>query len=116
MVKSVPKSRNCFIAIFQFIQAFKPPSFLNDGWGSCVLTSSYELYNLAQTGKTQEIPMQVLQITLAVIALASTILAHPLGMLITTGQDILIDCYHIIHDVNEQNYKGALETINLFGQ
>ena len=74
-----------------------------------VYSSASELYSLIQEGDTQKISKGVIQTAIAVTALAGTILAHPIGMLVTTGQDIVIDCGYVIHHLNEGDYKKAAE-------
>jgi ankyrin repeat protein len=98
-------------ASLPFFSLYKPFGFpLAMAMGSIrVLSSTSELCNAVQRGDTAEISGQVLQTAIAVGALAGTILAHPLGMLITTGQDTLIDAGYLIHALSEGNYKAASE-------
>ena len=104
-------SQRVAFASLPFLSLYKPFSFpIALTMGSVrVLTSASELYAATQRGDTQEISEQMLQTSIAVAALAGTILAHPLGMLVTTGQDIIVDCGHLIHALNEGDYKVASE-------
>jgi hypothetical protein len=56
----------------------------------------------------QEVAWELLQTVIAVISLAGTIFAHPLGMLITTGHDLLIEIFTLIHHLHQAEYELAL--------
>lgn len=98
-------------ASLPFFSLYKPFSFpLALGMGAIrVFTSALELRELIQKGNTQEISVGVLNTTIAVASLVSTTFFHPIGMVITTTQDIVIDCGHLVHALRVQNYKAALE-------
>ena len=51
----------------------------------------------------------MLQTSIAVIALAGTIFAHPLGMLISTGHDLIIEIVHLIEHLKNGEYQKAME-------
>ncbi|MES1224782.1 MAG: hypothetical protein ABUT20_55335, partial [Bacteroidota bacterium] len=63
-----------------------------------------------QQGNRKDIPYHLLQTMIAVISLAGTIFAHPFGMLITTGQDLVIETIHLVHHLQKGEYKEALES------
>jgi hypothetical protein len=98
-------------ASLPFFSLYKPFSFpLAMLMGSVrTLTSTSELFAMMQKKDAQGISMQMVQTGIAVASLAGTILAHPLGMLITTGQDTLLDAGHLVHALTEQDYKKAAE-------
>ncbi len=99
------------LASIPFLSLYKPFGFaVSLGMGAVrVITELSELRTLTQNGTQQEIFNQAIQTMISVAALAGTILAHPAGMLMTTGQDIIVDCMHLIHDLNDENYTKALE-------
>ncbi len=48
---------------------------------------------------------------IAIYALVSTIFYHPLGIVITSGQDILINLHNIIQNLSSKEYSLALENL-----
>lgn len=98
-----------------FISLYKPLSFpLSLAMGGLrTFTCVSQLLQSIKNGNTQEIPYAMLQTTIAVISLAGTIFAHPLGMLISTGHDLLIETVHLIENLRKGEYQKAME--NCFG-
>lgn len=76
-----------------------------------VFTSISELYERIQQHNAQQISVSVLNTLIAVVALAGTALFHPVGMIVTTGQDLLIGCRQLFIELKAQKYKAALERI-----
>lgn len=104
-----------FIAL-PFISLYKPLSFplsLTLG-GFRVLTCGSELLTSIQREDAQQIAYQLVQTSIAVIAVAGTVFAHPVGMLITTTQDILVELNHLRKNLQEGDYeKAALNCANI---
>lgn len=71
-------------------------------------TSITQLIETTKTGDVQAISLATLQAVVAVIALAGTIFAHPLGMLISTGNDIAIEIVKLISNLRQGEYEKAL--------
>ncbi len=78
-----------------FISLYKPLSLpVSLGMGGLrIVTSLSQLISELQNGDISGTLYACLQTAIAVIALAGTILAHPLGMLITTVHDCAMDCF-----------------------
>ncbi len=51
----------------------------------------------------------VLEVAITSTALTCSILAHPLGMFVTTTYDIVLDITQLIHAVQKEDYKKAAE-------
>lgn len=95
-----------------FFSLYKPLSFpISLGMGALrTWTCATQLYECIQSGNTESIPYALLQTFIAVVALAGTIFAHPLGMLITTGHDIIVEVAHLIEHLNNGEYQKAMES------
>lgn len=95
-----------------FVALYKPLSFpLSLGMGGLRTVNSFaNLMYAVEYGDRKIIFNQSIQTTVAVVSLAATVFAHPLGMLITTGQDLLIDLSKLARQVHEGDYKLAAET------
>ncbi|HSX04690.1 MAG TPA: endonuclease/exonuclease/phosphatase family protein [Rhabdochlamydiaceae bacterium] len=93
-----------------FIALYKPlslPLSIATG-GLRVFSCGSQLTVIIRQGDAQEVASQLLQTAIAVIALAGTIFAHPLGMLITTTHDILIELYHLLDNLKQGEYEKAV--------
>lgn len=96
-----------------FITLYKPLSFpVSLALGGLRTVSKVSgLISSIQNGENSKaIAYQTLQTIIAVISVAGTIFAHPLGMLITTGQDLIIEVAKLAEHVNKGDYKKALES------
>lgn len=97
-VKPVEKdsyAKRIALVALPFLSLYKPLSFvLSLTLGSLRTLTSFQNF---QWGS-------LLQTTLAVISLAGTIFAHPLGMLLTTIHDCALDCFHMMQHL----YMGEL--------
>src|SRR5207237_1398579 len=81
-----------------FVSLYKPlslPLSLAMG-GMRTVTSVAGLLESIKGAQPVNISLAVLQTGIAVIALASTLFAHPLGMVISTTQDLVIEFNHLI--------------------
>lgn len=100
------------IAALPFVSLYKPLSFpLSLGMGGMrAVTSFAQLMENIQIGKTQDIGFSLAQTGVAVVALAGTIFAHPLGMFICTVQDIAMETAQLIHHLHSGEHKKAMES------
>lgn len=73
-----------------------------------VFTSGNQLVSALQSGDCKVISFSVLQTTVSVIALASTIFAHPLGMIITTSQDIIFELSDLLQTLQRGDWEASL--------
>jgi hypothetical protein len=91
-----------------FLSLYKPLSLpISLGMGvSRIYTSANQLISDIQSGDGKRISFDVLQTTISVVALASTIFSHPIGMIATTSQDIIFELRSLVQSLQ----KGALET------
>ncbi|HSX03617.1 MAG TPA: hypothetical protein VLG76_02685 [Rhabdochlamydiaceae bacterium] len=93
-----------------FISLYKPlslPLSLATG-GLRVFSCTSQLLASIQKGDRKEIAYQSTQTAIAILALAGTVFAHPLGMLITTAHDILIELSHLLTNLKEGKYEAAV--------
>lgn len=105
------QSKRVALVALPFISLYKPlgrPLSLVTG-SIRAYSSITQLLDDIKKGKTKEIPYHLLQSSIAVIALASSIFAHPMGMLITTGHDLIIDLTKLARHLQNGNYKEAFE-------
>lgn len=98
-------------AALPFISLYKPLSFpLSLGLGGLrTVTCVQQLLDSIKSGHSEEIPYALLQTSVAVIALAGTIFAHPLGMLISTGHDLIIETAHLMEHLKKGEKHKAME-------
>jgi hypothetical protein len=98
-------------AALPFFSLYKPLSFpLSLGMGGLrTYTSVTQLFESIKSGDTKNIPFEMMQVSISVIALAGTVFAHPLGMLISTGNDLVIEVCHLVHNLQVGEYKKAAE-------
>ncbi len=104
-----------FIAL-PFISLYKPLSFpLSLALGGLrVLSCGSELLASIQRDDMDQIAYQLVQTSIAVIAVAGTVFAHPVGMLITTAQDIFVELKLLLTNLQEGAYdKAALNCANI---
>ncbi len=94
-----------------FISLYKPLSFpLSLGLGGLrTWTAIAELQESLYLQDLSRSSYALLQTAVAITGLAGTIFAHPLGMLITTGQDLSIEAAHLVEHLEAGEYKSALE-------
>jgi ankyrin repeat protein len=95
-----------------FFSLYKPLSLpISLGMGTLRTFSSInQLLGSIQQGNGKDIPYQLLQTTIAAVALGSTIFAHPAGMLITTAQDLMIETISLVGYLQRGEHKKALES------
>jgi hypothetical protein len=95
-----------------FFSLYRPLSLpISLGMGTLrAFSNANQLLASIQQGNSRDIPCQLLQTTIAVVALAGTIFAHPAGMLITTGHDIIIETIRLVGYLQRGEHKKALES------
>lgn len=91
-----------------FLSLYKPLSFqLSIATGSLrVVSCSLALLHSCKQG--EGITYASLQTTIAVAALAGTLLAHPLGMLVTTTNDMLLELFLLLENIQKSDYEKAI--------
>ncbi|HEX2582796.1 MAG TPA: ankyrin repeat domain-containing protein [Chlamydiales bacterium] len=101
------------ILALPFLSLYKPLSFpISLGMGGVrVLTNGSQLAQAIQAGESlSTISYQLFQVTISVVSLAGTIVAHPAGMIITTLHDLVIESGQLICYLQTGNYSKALES------
>lgn len=68
-----------------------------------------ELVRSIKKGEKAEIRLAVLQTAISVSSVACTIFAHPLGMLITTSQDLILNTSQLMSAIAEKDTEKALK-------
>ena len=94
-----------------FLSLCKPLSLpISLGMGAArTYTCASVLFTTIQSGDAGQIAYQFIQTTVAVIALAGTLFAHPTGMLITTGHDLIVAIAQLAEHLQKQEYQQAME-------
>jgi exopolyphosphatase/guanosine-5'-triphosphate,3'-diphosphate pyrophosphatase len=95
-----------------FVSLYQPLSRpLSLALGSLRSYSSItELMSEISKGNTKDIPYHLLQTTIAVLSLAGTLFAHPLGMMLTTGHDLVVELISLHAHCQAGDYAKALES------
>jgi hypothetical protein len=98
--------------VLPFLALYKPLSFpIAIGMGALRLgILSAQLVDAVREGSQQKIFSAALGTTVAVISLAGTFFAHPLGMLISTGYDLILEFRDLIHHLREGRLEQALQS------
>jgi hypothetical protein len=94
-----------------FVSLYRPiGSHLALGVGAIrTVTCFSQLADAIQQGKNREIPSQLIQSSIAAISLAGTFFAHPIGMVVTTVQDLALDAIHLKAHLDKGEYQKAFE-------
>jgi exopolyphosphatase/guanosine-5'-triphosphate,3'-diphosphate pyrophosphatase len=93
--------------LLPFLSLYKPlsqPMAIASG-SLKVIASGSQIFNSTK----EELPQQLLQTSIATVALASTILAHPLGMLVTTGEDLAIELRSLYRNLKTGDHIKTAE-------
>jgi ankyrin repeat protein len=93
-----------------FFSLYKPLSVpLSLGMGGMrTFTSIIQVIESIKVGGAKDISLAVLQTGIAVIAFASTVFAHPLGMLISTGHDLVLEISQLIINLANGDCEKAI--------
>ena len=94
-----------------FISLYKPLSQpLSILLGSTrVISSVSQMINSISSEDSCAIRKTALETAIAVTALACSILAHPLGMLVTTSHDMIMNVMQLVQAIQNEDYKRATE-------
>jgi hypothetical protein len=94
-----------------FLAMYKPFGFsVGVGSGAMrVLANVSNLTTAVKNGDKKDITFQVIQTAIAVASIASTLIAHPIGMLITTVNDVALDAFHMVKFIQAGDYQKAAE-------
>lgn len=101
------------LAALPFLSLYKPlnlPISLAMG-ATRVVTSVHQLMGAIQSGDGKNISFDLLQTTIAVIALTSTIFAHPVGMIVTTSQDIIFELNDLLHALQNGDLEASITSL-----
>lgn len=90
---------------------YKPFGFtIGVGSGCMKLFSNVSnLTSAIKTGNNQDIAFHVIQTAVTVASLTCTLIAHPVGMIISSVNDIAIDTFHLIRFIQAGDYQNAAE-------
>lgn len=96
-----------------FLSLYRPFAFpIAVGMGATrVYTSAHQLISDIRLGDGKKIFLDVLQTTMAVIALVSTIFAHPIGMIVTTSQDIIFELSDLVQALERGDLEASLTSL-----
>jgi hypothetical protein len=103
-------SKRVALVALPFLSLHKPLSLpISLGMGCVRLyTSLTKLIADINRGSYREISFALLGTIIAIIALASSIFAHPIGMVITTSQDIILELITLISLIRQGNIEACL--------
>lgn len=96
-----------------FLSLYKPlnvPIALGMG-ATRVYTFSSQLVSDIQSGNCKKISFTILQTAIAVVALASTVFAHPIGMIVTTSQDMIFELSDLVRSLQKGNLEASLVSL-----
>lgn len=111
--QEAPLYQRVALVALPFLSLYKPLSLpIALGMGAArVYTTSHQLVSDIRSGDRRQIAFAVLQTTIAVIALAATIFTHPIGMIITTSQDILFELCALTQALQRKDWEAALVSL-----
>ncbi len=106
------KGQAIALVALPLISQYKPFGFLiTSTMGTArVWTSSSQLFETIKHGNVKEASYHTLQTTIAVLSLASTFFAHPIGMILTIGQDLIIEAANLNRYLRDGEYQKAIES------
>lgn len=96
-----------------FITLYKPLSFpISLGLGAMRTVSCFSLLTSFASSEKDFLTKSylILQAVISMVSLEGTVFAHPIGMLLTTGQDLIIDVANLAQYAKKGDYKLALES------
>ncbi len=114
--KLLNKAQRVALVALPFISLYKPfGKTLAIGTSAArTFTCSVELLSSISDGDIYKVGKSFLNTTIAVSSIAGTILLHPIGMLITTGQDLALNGYHLFQAMTSGNKDKIIqETLQL---
>ncbi|MBI2743138.1 MAG: hypothetical protein HYX48_04400 [Chlamydiales bacterium] len=108
----IDQSTRAAIASLPLLALYKPlslPLSLVMG-GMRTVGSISQLLESYQTNDLNQLAPAVVQTIVSVAAVAATIFAHPMGMVITTGHDLLIEICRVIEFAQNGQYEQLAES------
>lgn len=95
-----------------FLTLYKPLSFpVAIGTGTLRLgISAFELVHAVKEGDLEEILSEFVKTTVAVVSLAGTIFAHPIGLVISTSYDLIAELPVLVEHLRAGKYKEAFQS------
>ena len=106
------QSKRAAAVALPFLALYKPlnqPLSLISG-SMRVIVSLQTLVNSIQKGDTAAISLNLASTCFSTLCVVGSYFAHPLGMLATAGQDIILEMLSLVRHVQEGNNKEALES------
>src|SRR5262245_4418295 len=96
-----------------FVSLYKPASFpLAVVTGSLrTYTTTKQLVASIQSGDFKRIAYSFIQTAIAIICLASTFFAHPIGMLLSTGHDLILQLLELAKQLQKRDFRAAAESV-----
>ena len=111
--KSVDQIKRVALVALPFISLYKPIgrslSLVMDS--ARTMSSLIQLKDGIEKGTASKLGVACVQTTIAVAALCGTVLAHPIGMVITTSHDLIINAMHVYQAIGDGDSKLILENI-----
>lgn len=105
------QSKRVATTALPFLALYKPlslPLSLTMG-GLRTVGAAHQFVVALQTGTIKDISWALLETVISVIALVGTLLAHPLGMLITTGHDLVIEMTRVVENAKNGEFMKIAE-------
>lgn len=100
-------SKRVVLTSLPFLSLYRPFSMpISLAMGS--MRSITSIQQLFQSENQPEFSCSLIQTTIAIIALAGTIFAHPIGMFVSTGNDLVMDVAHLVSHLREGAGEAAL--------
>ncbi len=100
------------MAALPLLSQYKPLGFMiSSTMGTVRLwTCAAQLIEHLREGKSKEASYDALQTIIATLSLAGSVFAHPVGMIVTTSQDLMIEVSNLITHLQMKDYPKALES------
>lgn len=109
----VERFQRVTIVALPFIALYKPlsiPLTLGLGGARTISTMWTLVQSVRNGGNRSTVSIQTLQTVISVSSLAATVFAHPLGMLLATGQDLILDSGKLLGHVYARDASKVLDT------
>ncbi len=105
--------RRVTLVTLPFLSLYRPMSLpISLGMGAArVYTSGNQLISGIQGGDWKRILFDFVQTTIAVVALASAIFGHPIGMILTTSQDIIFELSNLVESLQKGDVVASLVSL-----
>lgn len=97
------------LPFFSLYKPFSMPIALASGGLRASSCATKLVVDMSQHN-SKELPQDVLQTTIAVLSLAGTVFAHPIGMLVSTSYDLLEEVQRLTQHLQQGHYQQAMES------